>query len=87
MTAAAISRNALDPRSNLHALIEAQLMSEAIEALADLLTAKGAGDSFPILEAIKACVMRLATAVDPVVEKMLSDIDGPPTDATIGVSK
>lgn len=49
------------------ALMEAQVASESIGALVSILIESSDAESFPLLEAITACVLRIDRAVDPLI--------------------
>jgi hypothetical protein len=53
-----------------HALVEAQVMSESIRAIANVLVGPADAESFPLLEAILACTHRIDSAVDPVLDDL-----------------
>lgn len=59
-------------RQAMTALIEAQLMSEAIDRLAKQLIEESLGNDGPMLEAIRACSMRIERAVAAPLEFTLA---------------
>ena len=56
----------------LHALCEAQRMSEGAQFLVDQLIEESAGDIrlYPRLQAVRACLLQLDAAVDPAVDQL-----------------
>lgn len=60
------------PPGAKEALLEAQIMCEAIEVI----TINGITDGvleFPMLQAVRACCMRMSAAVDPAIERMQAE--------------
>lgn len=51
-----------------HALVEAQIMSGAIDALVAKLLEECVDETSHTLEAIRACTQRIGAAVDPILD-------------------